>query len=119
MHDPVIPRLFDLPKPLSTLTKESDSVQCHPYTLHCLKKLQSALEAFRTNLPNADHLPSNFSTNPYWIHTRANMATADMMFFAEYSIYKMTMYEHAVNAARRMVQLVQEIPVELYAHLSK
>ena len=114
-------RLFDLPKPsiTSLQSQPTETTQYHPYAQYSLKKLQASLEAFRTSLPDSESRPNDVSTDPWWIFTRANLAAADMLFFAEYAVYQPVMFEHALNAAKRMVELVEGIRIETYAHLGR
>jgi hypothetical protein len=76
------------------------------------------LEAFRTCLPDINKLPETISSDPWWVFTRANVAAADVLFYAESAVHETAMYEFAVIAARRMVELMRGIPLDLYAHLS-
>jgi hypothetical protein len=90
----------------------------HPYTAGSLKRLQGQLEAFRCGLPDINNLPETISSDPWWVFTRANVAAADVLFYAESAVHEPAIYEYAVVAARRMVELMRGIPLDLYAHLS-
>lgn len=111
-------RLFDLPTPLSTIKQSKEPQPRHPYTAGSLKRLQGQLEAFRACLPDMNRLPETISSDPWWVFTRANVAAADVLFYAESAVHETAMYEFAVIAARRMVELLRGIPLDLYAHLS-
>lgn len=89
-----------------------------PLTGQALNDLQVALEAFRADdMPPLSRIPPSWGPDQWWICARANLATAEMYFFNEYSIYKPSMYENAVASARRIVDLVKSLSSSEHANL--
>jgi hypothetical protein len=83
-----------------------------------LRDLQIALEAFKSNdMPPSSLIPTNWGADQWWICARVNLATAEMYFYQEYSVYKPSMYENAVASARRVVDLVRSLSDLEYANL--
>ena len=87
-------------------------------TSQTLRDLQAALEAFKSSdMPPLSLVPANWGADQWWICARANLATAEMYFFQEFSVYKPSMYENAVASARRVVDLVKSLSDSEYANL--
>ncbi len=112
-------RLFDLPHPPSTALNQSPASPGslrvpHPMTAETLRKLSSAMEAYRGILPLE---APNGESDPWWTMARANMLCAEMLLHAEEAIYQPSKHELAVRAARRMVGLIERLRPQDCTHL--
>jgi hypothetical protein len=111
-------------RPVSLRTRQNENLQPGfiemplPMTSQALNDLQISLEAFKTNdMPPLSLVPANWGAEQWWICARANLATAEMYLFQEYSVYKPSMYENAVASARRVVDLIRSLSDSEYANL--
>jgi hypothetical protein len=79
-------------------------------TSQALDDFKKALDVFKSrDMPAANTIPFEWAHDQWWICCRANLATAEVYFFNEYSLYKPLMYENAVASARRVVDLVKSL----------
>ncbi len=85
-------------------------------TAEALRSLGAAIEAFKAGLPLD---PPLGPADPWWTMTQTNLCCAEMLLYAEEATYQPGMHELAVNAARRMVFLVERLPEEHCTHLGE
>ncbi|KAJ9099207.1 hypothetical protein QFC21_004087 [Naganishia friedmannii] len=79
-------------------------------TSKALDEFKRALDVFKSrDMPAAHTVPFEWAHDQWWICCRANLATAEVYFFNEYSVYKPIMHENAVASARRVVDLVKSL----------
>ncbi|KAJ9116361.1 hypothetical protein QFC22_004802 [Naganishia vaughanmartiniae] len=110
-------RLSDVvPGPTSNHTSQRQNLQPGytrmppATTTQALDDFKRALDVFKSrDMPCANTVPFEWAHDQWWICCRANLATAEVYYFNEYSVYKPIMYENAVASARRVVDLVKSL----------
>lgn len=108
-----------MPISLEQLRISADSSAPTQAVLDAANELQTGIQAFRERMAANMPAPAVCSENPDWVYAQANLAVAELIFWTERASYQPSTYQHAVNAARRMVELVRGLNYKIYASLRK